>query len=257
MCRLVKTLHAPSAVISAVVRANMSARRLKRPRRARCRCYPRALTGRRPTYSTLMAMPGPARRGHRDGGSADHEPRDFPCFSLQALAKPPSGANVDTSSPVKTFEHSQYARGAKVAGTRRMTSLHDPRAHEQRYVKCEQIRGSIGKRHVPPIAVDQEAEGGGGSIADEIRAMPLSMVLSRPFQQALESPRRRGAGAGEIAILIAILHRWTGPAADRESRFARCLGTWARPGAPLSIGVRLTRDGRVTESPSFNSAAPS
>ena len=56
-------------------------------------------------------------------------------MTLQAVAKPPPGADVHTNPPVKTFEHSQSARGAEVAGSCRMASLHDPRAHEQRYVE--------------------------------------------------------------------------------------------------------------------------
>ena len=55
-------------------------------------------------------------------------------MTLQAVAKPPPGADAHTNLPVKTFEHSQCARCAEVAGSCRVASLYDPRAHEQRYV---------------------------------------------------------------------------------------------------------------------------
>ena len=43
-------------------------------------------------------------------------------------------ADDHTNPAVKTFEQSQSARGAEVAGSCRIASLHDPRAHEQRYI---------------------------------------------------------------------------------------------------------------------------
>ena len=58
---------------------------------------------------------------------------------LQAVAKPPPGADAHTNPPVKTFEHSQCARGAGVAGRCRVASLHDPRANEQRYVNANTL----------------------------------------------------------------------------------------------------------------------
>ena len=82
---------------------------------------------------------GPFRQGHRDDGPTDRQPRGFPCLVLQVGAKPPPGADVHTNPPVKTFKHSQSARGAKVAGRCRMASLHHPRAHEQWYVNANRL----------------------------------------------------------------------------------------------------------------------
>ena len=59
---------------------------------------------------------GPFRQGHRDDGPTDRQPRVFSCLTLQAAAKPPLGADVHTNPLVKTFEHSQSARGPEVAG---------------------------------------------------------------------------------------------------------------------------------------------
>ena len=75
----------------------------------------------------------------RDDWPTDLQPRGFPCLTLQAVAKPPPGADVHTNPSVKTFEHSQSARGAEVAGSRRMASLHDPREHEQRHVNANRL----------------------------------------------------------------------------------------------------------------------
>ena len=78
----------------------------------------------------------PFGQGHRDDGPSDRQPRGFSCLTLQAMTKPPPGADAHTNPPVKMFEHSQSARGAEVAGSCRMASLHDPRAHGQRYVNA-------------------------------------------------------------------------------------------------------------------------
>ena len=65
--------------------------------------------------------------------------REFPRLAPQAGAKPPPGAYVHADPPVKPLQHAQRARGAKVARGRRMTSLHDPRAHEQRDVDANRL----------------------------------------------------------------------------------------------------------------------
>ena len=82
---------------------------------------------------------GPFGQGHRDDGPTDRQPRGFPSLTAQAVAKPPPGADVHTNPPVKTFEHSQSARGAEVAWSCRMASIHYPRAHEQRRVNANRI----------------------------------------------------------------------------------------------------------------------
>ena len=81
----------------------------------------------------------PFKQGTRDDGPTDRQPRGFPCLTLQSVAKPPPGTGVHNNAPAKTFEHSQSARGAEVAGSCRMASLHDPRAHEQWYVNANRL----------------------------------------------------------------------------------------------------------------------
>ena len=44
---------------------------------------------------------GNARQGHRDDGLTNRHPRGFPCSTLQAVAKPPPGADVHNNPPVK------------------------------------------------------------------------------------------------------------------------------------------------------------
>ena len=61
--RLMRILAVPSAVTSAAVTANMSARRLKRSVESRMYVLPRGVTGRGPTQSTLTSVPGPSGRG--------------------------------------------------------------------------------------------------------------------------------------------------------------------------------------------------
>ena len=73
---------------------------------------------------------GPFRQGHRNDGPTDRQPRGFQCLTLQAVVKPPPCADVHTNPPVRTFEHEQSVRGAEVAGSYRMATLHDPREHE-------------------------------------------------------------------------------------------------------------------------------
>ena len=58
-----KMLAVPSAANSAVVTANMSARRLKRSVKSKIYVLPRGVTGNGPNLSTLTAMPGPGGRG--------------------------------------------------------------------------------------------------------------------------------------------------------------------------------------------------
>ena len=62
-------------------------------------------------------------------------------MTLQLVAKPPPGADVHTGPPVRTLEHPQSARGAKVAGSCRIASLHGPRVHEQHYVNANRLIG--------------------------------------------------------------------------------------------------------------------
>ena len=69
------------------------------------------------------------RERHGDDWPTDSQPRGFPRLALQAVAKPPPGANIHADPPVKPLQHAQSARGAKVARSRRMASLH-LRAHE-------------------------------------------------------------------------------------------------------------------------------
>ena len=70
------------------------------------------------------------RERHGDDWPTDSQSRGFPRLALQAVAKPPPGAHVHVNPPVKPLQRAQGARGAKVARSRRMASLHDPRAHE-------------------------------------------------------------------------------------------------------------------------------
>ena len=63
MKRFTRMFAVPSAVNSAVVTANMSARRLKQFVKRRIYEFPRAVIGRGPKYSTLAAMPGLLGKG--------------------------------------------------------------------------------------------------------------------------------------------------------------------------------------------------
>ena len=47
---------------------------------------------------------GPFWEGQRDDGPPDRLPRRFPCSALQAVTKPPPGADAHTDPPVETFE---------------------------------------------------------------------------------------------------------------------------------------------------------
>ena len=139
MHRLLRTFAVPSAVNSATVTPYMSGRRLKRSVKSRMNVLPRGVTGRGPKQSTLDSNAGPFRQAQRDDGPPDRQPRGFPCLVFQAVARPPPGADAHTNPPVKTFEPSQSARRAEVAGSCRMASLHDPRAHDQRYVNVNRL----------------------------------------------------------------------------------------------------------------------
>ena len=70
-------------------------------------------------------------RSHCDDGPADSQPWGFSGLALQAVAKSPPGVHIRANPRMKTLQHTQRARGAKVTRGRRVTSLHDPRAHEQ------------------------------------------------------------------------------------------------------------------------------
>ena len=94
----------------------------------------------------LMETPSPSGRGFDDG------PTD-----RQVVAKPPPGADIHTNPP----ETNPSIRGAEVAGSRRLASLHDPRAHQQRHVNANRLVVQ-NKPRTPPGTVSQ-AEGGGVS----------------------------------------------------------------------------------------------
>ena len=64
------------------------------------------------------------RRG--DDWPTDNQPRSFPRLALQAVAKPPPGANVHADPSVKPLQHAQSACGVQVARNRRVVSLNDP-----------------------------------------------------------------------------------------------------------------------------------
>ena len=70
------------------------------------------------------------RQRHCGDGPADSQPWGFPRLALQAVAKPSPSAHTYANPPIRTLQHAQRAPGAKVAGGRRVTSLHDPRVHE-------------------------------------------------------------------------------------------------------------------------------
>ena len=136
---------------------------------------------------------GPLRQGHRDDGPTDRQPRGFPYLTLQAVAKPPPGADVHTKPPVKTFEHSQRARGAEVAASCRMANLHDSRVHEQRYVNANRfiVQQTSRASHLGTASRTGVAESFGGRAGRCRRRWCVAGLC----QQAPESPRRRGAGA--------------------------------------------------------------
>ena len=79
------------------------------------------------------------RTGDRYDRPTDRHPRGFPCWTIQAVVKPPSGADAHTYPPVSPFEHSQSGRGAEVAGCCRMASFHHPRAHEKPHVSASRL----------------------------------------------------------------------------------------------------------------------
>ena len=54
----------------------------------------------------------PFGQGHRDDGRPDRQPRGFASLTLQAMAKSPPRADAHINQTIKTFEHSQSARGA-------------------------------------------------------------------------------------------------------------------------------------------------
>ena len=110
-------------------------------------------------------------------------------MALEVAAKPPSGADVHTNPPVKTFEHSQRARCADVAGSCRLTSLHDPRAHEQRYVM--RIGSSFNKQAARPTG-RCESEGGCGVSWRTSRTVPSSVMCSRPLPASSWISEREG-----------------------------------------------------------------
>ena len=60
-------------------------------------------------------------------------------MAFQAVAKPSPGADDHTNPPVKTFERSQSARCAEMAGSCEVASLHDSRVHDQRYISGNRL----------------------------------------------------------------------------------------------------------------------
>ena len=68
---------------------------------------------------------------HGDGWPTYIQPRGFSRLALQAVSKPPPVAYIHANQPLKPFHHAQCARGAKVARSRLMASLHDSRVHEE------------------------------------------------------------------------------------------------------------------------------
>ena len=81
----------------------------------------------------------PFGEGHRDDMPPYRQPRGLPRLAVEAVAKPPSGADSHINPPVKPFEHSMCTRCAEVAGRCRVASLHDRRAHEQRCVNANRL----------------------------------------------------------------------------------------------------------------------
>ena len=79
------------------------------------------------------------RKGHCDDGPADSQPWSFPRFALQAVVDPPPGMNIHDIPPMKTLQRAQRARGAKMTKDRRVTSLHDRKAHEQGNVDANSL----------------------------------------------------------------------------------------------------------------------
>ena len=73
------------------------------------------------------------------------------CLALQPVVKIPPGAHVKADPPVKPLQHVQRARGSKVARGRPMTSLHDPRAHEQKDVGTKRLVVQHASRSPHPV----------------------------------------------------------------------------------------------------------
>ena len=88
---------------------------------------------------------------HGDDWPTDSQPRGFSRLAFQAVAKPSPGVTIHADPPVGPLQHAQCARGAKVARSRRMESLHDPRAHEQgTEMRKKWARRSTSKQRAPP-----------------------------------------------------------------------------------------------------------
>ena len=77
------------------------------------------------------------------------------------------GADVRTNPPAETFEHSQIARRAEVAGSRRMTCLHDPRALEQRHVNANRLVVQRASRTPHRTLRVRRGGRGGGQLTNE------------------------------------------------------------------------------------------
>ena len=99
---------------------------------------PRDVTG----GAEVIGANGNARpfgQGNRDDGWSDRPPLRLPFLTLQAMAKPPPGADAYTNPPVKTSKHLQSALGDEMTLSCRVANLHDPRAYGQRYVNANRL----------------------------------------------------------------------------------------------------------------------
>ena len=57
--------------------------------------------------------------------------RGVSALGTSSSSEATTGAHTYANPPIKTLQHAQHARGAKVTEGRRLTSLHDLRGHEQ------------------------------------------------------------------------------------------------------------------------------
>ena len=63
--------------------------------------------------------------------------RGLPGLALEAVAYPPSGANVHPDPPVEALQHVKGPMNAEVARSVRIAGVHDPRAYEERDVNAD------------------------------------------------------------------------------------------------------------------------
>ena len=79
------------------------------------------------------------RQRHGCDWPSDSHSWGFPCFALQAVAKPPSGAYVHADTRVKSLQNVRRVRGTKVNIGRLLITLHDPSAHEKMDVDVKRL----------------------------------------------------------------------------------------------------------------------